>query len=263
MGPPDLADPHTAWTVEHGDSPLVATAIHAGHALRPEVEAGLALPESARLREEDPLTDLFASVAPTVVRVQRSRFEVDLNRPRDASVYRTPDDAWGLEVWEQAPSDELVARSLAIYDSFYGSMRELIGGLVARWGRVVVYDLHSYNHRRDGADAAPDDPNENPELNLGTGTMDRARWGDVVEAFVESASASGLDVRENVKFQGGNFAEWLHGTFPTTVCVLSLEMKKTFMDEWASEADVLAIERVRAALRETVAPVLAALEAGP
>ncbi len=93
--------------------------------------------------------------------------------------------------------------------------------------------------------------------------MDRARWGDVVEAFVESASASGLDVRENVKFQGGNFAEWLHGTFPTTVCVLSLEMKKTFMDEWASEADVLAIERVRAALRETVAPVLAALEAGP
>jgi hypothetical protein len=37
-------------------------------------------------------------VAPTHIIVTRSRFEVDLNRPRDKAVYRCAADAWNLDV---------------------------------------------------------------------------------------------------------------------------------------------------------------------
>lgn len=42
------------WELHEGDSPLVACAVHAGHELRPEVAALMALDEVTRLREEDP-----------------------------------------------------------------------------------------------------------------------------------------------------------------------------------------------------------------
>ena len=42
------------WQINYGDSPLVATAIHDGHALRPDVAGIMALSDSERLREEDP-----------------------------------------------------------------------------------------------------------------------------------------------------------------------------------------------------------------
>ena len=266
MATRDLDDPHSAWAIERGDAPLVATAIHDGHELRPEVQEKLALTEEERLREEDPLTGLFTTVAPTVVRAFRSRFEVDLNRPRERAVYRTPDDAWGLELWTEPLSDALVDRSLAVYDAFYGAMRSLFDDLAERWGRVVVYDIHSYNHRRRGRAEPPESLSRNPDVNVGTGTMDRDRWRPVVEAFegaLVGAEVRGreLDVRENVKFLGGHFGEWLHASYPTTVCVLSIELKKTFMNEWDGEANILAVEELRRALAATVPPVLAALKA--
>lgn len=262
----DRDDAGRAWSVERGDAPLLATAIHAGHDLRPEVADLVSLPERARLREEDPLTDLMThlmtGVAPTVIRVHRSRFEVDLNRPRDHAVYRTPEDAWGLRVWREVPSDGLVAHSLDLYDAFYDALRVLVDEMTARFGRIVVYDIHSYNHRREGSAAPPNDPAKNPELNVGTGTMDRGQWSPVVDAFLRSARAAEdrLDVRENVKFQGGHMADWLHHTFPASVCVLSIELKKTFMDEWTSEANLLSISALRRTLAATVDPVLKALE---
>ncbi len=77
------------------DTQIVATAIHAGHDLRPDVAAAMLLSEQDRLREEDPFTDLIAAAVPDRVVTTRSRFEVDLNRPRREAVYRRPEDAWG------------------------------------------------------------------------------------------------------------------------------------------------------------------------
>ena len=90
----------TIWWIEKGSGPLVATAIHDGHEVRPDVLDLMSIPEANRLREEDPFTGDWTAVAPTRVVGTRSRFEVDLNRPRDGAVYRTPADAWGLEVWK-------------------------------------------------------------------------------------------------------------------------------------------------------------------
>ena len=146
------------WELQFGDGPLVATAIHDGSAVRAEVADLLAIGEPERFYEEDPYTAAWTSIAPTRIIVFRSRFEVDLNRPRDQAIYLEPEDAWGLRVWRSRPSGEIVAHSLAEYDAFYRHVRLTLETLIERHGRLVVFDLHSYNHRRQGAAEPPADP---------------------------------------------------------------------------------------------------------
>lgn len=265
MTPNNAVNQAQIWRLHQGDSPLVATAIHDGHALREEVQPLMALDKAERLREEDPFTGGWTTVADIQVIGLHSRFEVDLNRPRDKAVYLTPDDAWGLTVWKQPPPAEIVQRSLAAYDAFYAEMHRLFTHLTARFGRFVVFDLHSYNHRRQGPAAPPADPATNPAVNLGTGTMDRARWASVVERFMADLRAvdfpgQQLDVRENVKFQGGQLARWTHQTFPDSGCVLAIEFKKFFMDEWTGQADPAQLAVIQQALQTSVPGVLEALE---
>lgn len=247
-----------AWQIDVGDGPLVAAAIHDGHEVRPEVAQLLALSDLDRLREEDPFTALWTLVAPTRIIGCRSRFEVDFNRPREKAIYVSPLDAWGLSVWQDTPPDNLVERSLAEYDRFYAATETLFVQLIERHERIVVYDLHTYNHRRRGPDAPPADAVDHPEVNIGTGTMsDRRNWAAVIDRFIVELSGFDflgrtLDVRENVKFRGGNFAHWLHATFPDNVGVLSIEFKKFFMDEWTGEPDDPQVEAIRNALAATV-----------
>ena len=248
------------WT-----SPLVAVAVHAGDDLRPSLEPLRTLDDDSRFREEDPFTDRIGHRLPALAVMHRSRFEVDLNRDREHAVYRSPDDCWGLDVWDggEMPKAE-VERSLAEYDAFYTALAERLDPLAAR-GPFVVYDLHSYNHRRGGHDAPIDPERDNPDVNVGTGSLDRERFAPVVDAFIASMSqatveGAGIDVRENVRFQGANIAKWAHDRYPGRACVLALEFKKTFMDEWSGVRDEARIELLAIALADTVAPVLAALD---
>jgi N-formylglutamate deformylase len=247
-----------AWQIEVGAGPLVAAANHDGHFVRPELVGLFALDDAARLREEDPFTAVWTQVANTRIVGRRSRFEVDLNRPRDKAVYLTPADAWGLQVWTETPPAEVIERSLAIYDAFYAAVEQLLQTAVDRYGRVVVFDLHSYNHRRLGPDGPPADVGTDPEVNLGTGTMpDRARWAPIIDRFIADLRAfdflgRSLDVRENVKFRGGHFPRRIHEAFPGSVCVLSIELKKFFMDEWSGRPDPPIIEAIGRALQSTV-----------
>ena len=257
-----------AFALTTGPGPLVAAAVHDGHAIHPETLPHVALPEAERLREEDPFTGRLTDVAPTRVVGRRSRFEVDLNRPRDGALYRTPDDAWGLDVWHDGVPDAVAARSMAVYDDFYRAVEKLLSLKVQEYGSVVVYDLHSYNHRREGPDGPLADAEGNPEVNVGTGTLDRERWGPLVDGFMadlrEGAASAGLadlDVRENVKFQGGHFSRWVHETFGSAACVIAVEFKKTFMDEWTGQVDEDHLGQLREALAHTVPGALAAREA--
>ncbi len=245
------------FVITEGGGPIVATAIHDGHQLRDECLACTGLDEATRLREEDPYTARLASVAPTTLVATLSRFEIDLNRARDAAVYRCAADAWGLEVWRQPPSDAHIARALAAYDDFYAALERVLRDRIRRHGRVVVLDIHSYNHRRDGAGAPAADPAQNPEINLGTGTLDRARWGALVDRFcvdlvAASPASRRLDLGENVKFRGGWMSRWIHQTFPETACALAIEFKKTFMDEWTGALDERRLAELRAALAATL-----------
>ncbi len=254
----------STWSVMTGDGPLVATAIHDGHAIREELRDRSALSESVRLREEDPFTGEWTTVAGTRVVVRRSRFEVDLNRPREKAVYLEPGDAWGLALWREPLTPEMLDRSLALYDSFYAELRQMLQKKVESHGRFVLFDLHSYNHRRAGPEGPPAAPTQNPEVNVGTGNLDRELWAPVVESFLSALGGFDfggrhLDVRENVKFRGGYLSKWVQQEFPGSGCALAIEFKKFFMDEWTGEPDPKTIETVGRALESTVAPVLAAL----
>ena len=230
------------WQLQVGDGPLVAAAVHDGHAVRDELIDLLAIEESDRLREEDPFTGMWTSIAPTRIVGLRSRFEVDLNRPRDNAVYRTPDDAWGLQVWKEPLAEDAAERSLIAWDTFYYHVHALLTRLVERYNRVVVFDVHSYNHRRGGPEGPAADADGNPEVNIGTGSMDRRRWAPVVDRFIRELGnydyqGRHLDVRENVKFFGGHFPTWIHQAFPNKVCAIAIEFKKFFMDEWSGHPD--------------------------
>jgi len=234
--------------------PVAAAALHDGHHVRAEVRAALALGDRERLREEDPFTAGWTEVVGTRLVARRSRFEVDLNRPPDGAVYRTPEQSWGLKVWREGPDEGLVKRSLEIHESFYAEARRVLSVLEERWERFVVLDIHSYNHRRSGAagETAPQD--ENPEVNVGTGSLDRDRWGAVVDRFMRDMRGGGelLDVRENVKFRGGYFSSWVHETFPSSGCALAVEFKKVFVDEWSGEPYESRIAAIKRRLAATV-----------
>lgn len=252
------------WQITEGDSPLVATAIHDGHALRPEVAEIMALSEPERLREEDPFTARWTPIAATQIIGLRSRFEVDLNRPRERAVYMLPEHAWGLNVWKTPPTDDILARSLENYDAFYAEVGRVLTTLKDKFGKFMVYDLHTYNHRRGGPDAPFDDPQANPEVNVGTGTLGE-QWRPIVERFMTDLRAFDyqgrqLDVRENIKFIGGQFARWIHEQFPDSGCVLSIEYKKFFMDEWTGEPDDTQIQTIQDSLKATLPGVLSVLE---
>jgi N-formylglutamate amidohydrolase len=228
----------------------------------------MAIDKPSRLREEDPYTGRWTRVAPTRVIGTRSRFEVDLNRPRETAVYRTPEDAWGLEVWRENPPEAVIERTLQSYDAFYSELEDLYRDLAGRFGRFLILDLHSYNHLREGPDGPPADPAGNPQVNVGTGTMaDRGRWASLIDRFIEELSSvdvsvGNLDVRENVRFRGGACAAWAHRTFPEAACVLSVELKKFFMDEWTGVPDEALIDEIGAALSVATAAASEELERG-
>ena len=255
------------WKLDQGNNPLVASAIHDGHSVREEVRNIFALDEATQLREEDPFTGQWTTIADTRLIGLRSRFEVDLNRPREKAVYLEPEDAWGLQVWCKRPAPAVVERSLAEYDAFYAQVDQVLSDLEQRFGRFVVFDLHTYNHRRAGPRGPIADPALNPEVNVGTGTMDRARWAPIVDRFIADLRAFDflgrhLDVRENVKFFGGQFPRWIHENFPESGCALAIEFKKFFMDEWTGEQDPARkqVEAIRQALKSTVPGVLQELQ---
>lgn len=250
---------HGPW-----DGPVVATAIHAGHDLRTELVPLMALAEPDRFREEDPFTDRLIDEVPSRLIVHRSRFEVDLNRPPDKAVYRRPEDCWDLDVWHDPPlPQEEVAKSLRLHQQVYAALADRLDRIAAA-GPFVLLDVHSYNHRREGSDEPPEPEEHNPEVNVGTGSMDRDHWAEVIDSFIGTMASHGtpggeIDVRENVRFKGANLARWVHERYPEQGCALAIEFKKTYMDEWTGMPDNDRIKVLAVALARTVAPLRRAL----
>ena len=236
------ASAQPAWRAIEGSLPLLAVALHDGHAVREELAGLYALSPEERLREEDPHTAGWIPPGATGVVALRSRFEVDLNRPPERAVYLSPEYAWGLDVWREQPPGDVVERSLLIHEEFHLFLGDLLAGMVRRWGRILVLDLHSYNHRRGGPDAEPAPQEANPDVDLAVLESERERWAPAVDAFSSRMrevriAGKALDVRENVKFPLGHFGEWVHARRPGAVLVLSLDVKKIFMDEWSGTLD--------------------------
>jgi hypothetical protein len=243
--------PERWWTVRQGPGPIVATAIHDGHDLRPEVAEAIALPDSERLREEDPFTGEAVLDVATHVIAHRSRFEFDLNRAPEDAVYSRPDQSWGLKVWHEPPGEDFIARSLAIHAEYYRMLGSLLDGVAMRHDRFVLIDVHSYNHRRDGPDAEPTPQEKAPDINIGTFSMPRDHWTFLIDPLIDALrdhdfNGRRLDVRENVAFEGkGAQTRFVHERFPLRACAIAFEFKKFYMDEWTGEPDREALAAMR------------------
>ena len=247
----ELLDHRRWWTLQRGEGPVLATAIHDGHGLRPDVAAIMQLAEGDRLREEDPFTGQATLDVPTHIIVHRSRFEFDLNRGADGAVYLTPEQSWGTEVWREQPNAAIVDRSLALHRAYYAMLGQLLDEIAAEHERFVLIDVHSYNHRRAGPGARATPQDEAPDINIGTFSMPREEWAWLLEPLMEAMrgfdfNGRRLDVRENVAFEGrGEQTRFVHDRYPGQGCAIALEFKKFFMDEWTGVPDPTELEAMR------------------
>lgn len=231
----------SAFTLLDSKLPVLATAIHAGHQLGPEMDQHCGIPEADRLREEDPYTDEAAALFANHIILRSSRFEVDLNRLRDKAVYLVPEDCWGLPVSRQNLPPHIIASLYSEYDQWYAHLDFCIKRMLSHHPFIVVLDLHSYNHRRGGPNAHPDPQESNPDIIIGRSNMS-ARYHKSVESLrarLDGQSWQGrkLDCRADVKFPGGYLARYLNAHYSDHLFCLAIEFKKTFMDEWTGQLD--------------------------
>ncbi|MBP7205663.1 MAG: N-formylglutamate amidohydrolase [Candidatus Cloacimonetes bacterium] len=233
-------------SVNIGDAslPLLATAIHNGHQMPAEMLEICGIDAAGRQREEDPFTGEMAALFPNHMVVESSRFLVDLNRAPEKAVYLKPEDCWGLPVRTETVPQPLLDRLREDHASWYRLLRYQIDCLLQLHPRLVVLDLHSYNHRRGGPNAEPDPQISNPDIIIGRSNLGHARYQET-EALCRLLDGqihrgSPLDCRQDVKFTGGHMSRWLNSTYPDRLICLAIEFKKTFMDEWSGELDRLA-----------------------
>lgn len=206
--------------------PYVCAAVHDGHQFRTELWEDCLHSEYDRWFEEDPCTKEFVKTHPIVIAGCDSRFEYDLNRDPDQAIY---EDAWGKKLWRHPLSSIKKERSLAKHQAFYEVVGALIRVLEARFGVVVVYDMHSYNWKRWDREV--------PVINLGTANVDNERFKDDIEAWRQSLSELELPhqleatSKINDTFQGnGYFLKYITENFQNTL-VLATEFKKIYCDE--------------------------------
>lgn len=193
-------------------------------------------------------------MVPYSVVVNTSRFAFDLNRPREAAIYLHPEDFWDLQVRKNDPPEDLIQRSLSAYDQFYLEMENLFFKIIERFGAFVVLDIYAYNHRRNGPDQPPENPQLSPDINIGTGTLDRLAWSDLIERLMADLRSNKflgrkIDVRENVKFKGGRFPYWVNRKYQKKGVCIPIEIKKIYIDEWTGELDTEKLDQLIKTIR--------------
>lgn len=220
---------------------FVFTAIHNGHYMPENFVNKLGISEATQLQEEDPYTDFFTKPSPSTIVNNVSRFWFDVNRNKQKAVYLKPEDAWGLPVRKQELTEDEIKNAYKEYDNFYKQAESFFDKIVKKHKKIIVFDLHSYNHQRKGINTEFDDPEKNPEIILGTSNMEENYFDAVkkIQSKLLEYDFFGrkLDVRVNVKFPGGNFPRWFNAKYKQYGFCLAIEFKKIFMNEWTGELD--------------------------
>src|SRR5690606_18366684 len=148
--------------------------------------------------------------------------------------YLKPEQAWGLTVWKKSLPNEFVQKLYAEHISIYKQIEDLIDQTIQKYGYFVLYDIHSYNCKRDGPTQAINKESD-PQINLGT-TYIEARWNALIKELMDCIVHDKLynepiDIRENIKFKGGYLNQRINKIFGDKGCAISFEFRKDFMDE--------------------------------
>ena len=205
--------------------PYCCTAIHDGSKLRAELKTKIKHDEYNRWFEEDPFTGDFIASMPITIIGNDTRFEYDLNRTPDDCVFET---AWGKNVWKKKLTPKEHQRSLQKHANYYKVTHALIAKLEDLFGGCIVYDMHSYNHKRWDRKV--------PLFNIGAERIDMNRFGAVVEHWRSELETIKLDNIENISaindvFYGRGYnLEYITNNFKNTL-VLATEIKKVYCNE--------------------------------
>ena len=203
--------------------PYVCTAIHDGSNLRPELKQKIALDAYERWYEEDPYTADFIASMPITLVGHDSRFEYDLNR--ETPIY---DEAWGKKVW----SKKLTAKERRVSEqkhaNYYKVTHALIEVLEKKFGAALVYDVHSYNHKRWDRKV--------PVFNIGAEKIDVKRYDKYLQNWREELAAIEIpgvkvDAKINDVFFGRGYnLQYITENFKNTL-VFATEISKVYCDE--------------------------------
>ena len=207
-------------------APYVCGAVHDGNHFRKSLWENCLHTDYERWYEEDPCTKEMVQSHPVVIAGLDSRFEYDLNRGPDGAIY---EDAWGKKLWKEPLSVEEREHSLEKHTAFYKVTHALIQKIEGKYGRAIVFDMHSYNWKRW--------EREVPVWNLGTSQIDNGRFGEIVESWRERLSfmnmPNGIESTSaiNNTFYGkGYFLKYITQNFENTL-VLATEIAKVYCDE--------------------------------
>jgi uncharacterized protein (TIGR02421 family) len=232
--------------------PFICTAIHAGGHIRNDLQKYFLLDEQDRHLEEDPYTADFISSMPITLMGCDSRYEYDLNRPKNQCIYFKT--AMGKSVWSKPLSKAQRSRSQAKHLSFYRVYEALISKIEQLYNACLVFDLHTYNYKSFAEDA--------PTFNLGTIQVEKERWSRVLSFLLRSLGKiklpqADVTVAENKVFQGrGYLIGHTNAHFDNTL-VLPLEVKKIFMDEATGKLYPLVLQSIKPQLKDVLSATAA------
>lgn len=207
-------------------APYVCAAVHDGHQFRKGLWDKCLHTEYERWYEEDPCTKAMVRGHPIVLAGRDSRFEYDINRDPEGAIHQ---DAWGKKLWSGPLGPEQKRASIKKHENFYRVVDALVKKIENKYGRAIVFDMHSYNWKRWDREV--------PTWNLGTSNIDNGRYGKIVEAWRQKLGSMHLPngikstSRINDTFQGnGYFLRHITHGFRNTL-VLATEIAKIYGDE--------------------------------
>lgn len=228
--------------------PYVCTAIHNGGNIRKSIRDKMGISKFKRWQEEDPYTGQFISSLPIKLIAHDSRYEYDLNRNIDECIY---DEVWGKEVWKTELTLKEKEESYIKHGSFYKVYHALIGKLENEFGACLVYDMHSYRHKRENSRA------NLPVFNIGTEQVTDKRFRKYIDRWIKELSkvelsSTSIDAVENDVFLGkGYLVEYTLKNFKN-VLPLATEVKKIYVDENTGDDFPEIIYEIQLGIKEAV-----------
>lgn len=244
-------------TVQYDAStPLIGTALHYHDGIRDDLVPKLGLDKASRYYEEDPETHRFLGPLLHTLTPNQSRFEFDLNRPPDTTVYSKPSLAWGLDVWKDPLNQYEREFSQEKWYEFHTMVDCAVEDSIRRFGYAVVFDFHSYNYQRNEYTDWRTDGK--PVINLGTRHLKLdERTRDIKDWFLQDLKRHTVEgeealIEENGVFYGGYLNRRLAHLFGSRVITFSVEYKKVYMDERTGEVHEPILEDLVSQMDDTI-----------
>lgn len=228
-------------------APYICGAVHDGHQFRRSLWENCLHTEYERWYEEDPCTKHMVQSHPIVIAGLDSRFEYDLNRAPETAIYT---DAWGKQLWKKPLPETERRLSLEKHANFYRVVDTLVRQIEKRYGKALVFDMHSYNWQRWDREV--------PVWNLGTANIDNDKFGRLAASWssklgrIRLPNGIASTSKINDTFQGnGYFLKYITQNFTCTL-VLATEISKVYCDEMTGILFPEVIAAVEKQLKELI-----------